>query len=171
MSSSQDRKLSLLESLPTELTENIAAHLDDKSLIAFAATSRTINADTKTVYGERFFAELKFCLHPRSLKVLSAISESQYAERVTSVLFITKNFAHADPTYPMSDGWYVDARYCEQPDGEYMQGTYAELVKRTIELDSKTIADALSSLPKLRAVIAGDIDLGDWSTFGTRRDA
>ena len=41
---------------------------------------------------------------------------------------------------------------------------------RTIEFDSKTIADALSSLQKLRTVIAGDIGLGDWSTSGTFGD-
>jgi hypothetical protein len=138
-------------SLPTELIENIATYLDDKSLIAFSTTCRRARLDTVDIFGARLLVSLKFCMYPKSVQALADIANSHYAKHIKNVAFGIEDFGLINPAHD----WDCIHGNKEHANDKTGRTTYHHVRGLRQQIDSKTIADALAKLPNLRLVMVG----------------
>ncbi|KAF2690525.1 hypothetical protein K458DRAFT_427245 [Lentithecium fluviatile CBS 122367] len=146
-----------LQGLPTELVEQTAAHLNDLSLLALSAVSRSLRQKSSYIYGERFFETLKFCLHPLSLQALVDISSRpRFAQHVQNVAFGMEDFDLIDPIHDEEAKRIVsfESRIIHS----YVTASpmpVDALLNTRARVDALTILQSLTKFPKLKMVMVG----------------
>jgi hypothetical protein len=141
-----------LDDLPTELLEKVATNLDNASLRALHATSRSIKDKSFYVCSTKCFGVLKFCLHPFSLKALTDIANRmEFAKHVHTVSFGTEDFGLIDPLHEE----FVKRNSAEHSQSARPAMSLGELKKIRERLDALTILQALAKFPKLKRVMLG----------------
>ncbi|KAF2119106.1 hypothetical protein BDV96DRAFT_596881 [Lophiotrema nucula] len=144
-----------LERLPAELIDNIAQGFEDEDWVAIRQTCRELHNKTLFGFGKRFFATLKFFLHPFSLSILDHISSlGTFAQHVECVAFGLECAGIIDPLHDQ-----VVAHGTPQHPTAASLGSCKldidDLVNARLRADATLIACALSRLPKLEMVFIG----------------
>ncbi|KAF1993299.1 hypothetical protein P154DRAFT_527845 [Amniculicola lignicola CBS 123094] len=159
--------LSGLQRLPQELVDKIVNKVNDRDLLALQLTCKRLQADTSFEFGRRYFTTIKFCLHPRSLHLLTVISLSPHlARHVENVVFGNEQFGLIDPVHDN------DARlafFGHTTPGPHSYDNVQKLEEARVMASASIITQALTHFPKLKLVLVGDEAHVDGSHVGHTR--
>ncbi|KAF1839397.1 hypothetical protein BDW02DRAFT_611410 [Decorospora gaudefroyi] len=142
-----------VEGLPTEMIEEITAHLDDPTLIGFTIASPVLRSKAYYKYGQRFFTHIPIGMNPIGLQALKDISSrSELAKHVRSLNFGT-SMSMTDPSHDLE---VIKRKFVHSPRFDTRKKDDDELRASRIRCNGLYISQALPKFPKLESITYGN---------------